>query len=82
MYIYYNISNCIYLIFLYLQRSEIIQGNYEPTEEECDFPSDVEEDEVKNLSLNMEGKVKLEESKPLVYFIYINSTYIVSCFFF
>lgn len=45
-----------------LQRSDIVQGNYEPTEEECDFPSD-EEDDVKDLSTDMEGKVKLEDSK-------------------
>lgn len=44
------------------QRSDIVQGNYEPTEEECDFPSD-EEDDVKDLSTDMEGKIKLEESK-------------------
>ncbi|KAL5239790.1 hypothetical protein ACI65C_007200 [Semiaphis heraclei] len=46
----------------YNKRSEIVQGNYEPTEEECDYPSD-EEDDVKELSTDMEGKIKLEESK-------------------
>lgn len=45
-----------------LQRSDIVQGNYEPTEEECDFPSD-DEDDVKDLSTDMEGKVKIED-KP------------------
>lgn len=47
---------------LKFKRSDIVQGNYEPTEEECDFPSD--EDDVKDLSTDMEGKVKLEEAKP------------------
>lgn len=49
--------------FFKFKRSDIVKGIYEPTEEECDFPSD-EEDEVKDLSTDMEGKVKLEESKP------------------
>lgn len=39
-----------------------MQGNYEPTEEECDIPSDVEDD-VKDLSTGMEGNIPLEESK-------------------
>uniref|UniRef100_A0A2S2QC59 Nucleosome assembly protein 1-like 1-B n=1 Tax=Sipha flava TaxID=143950 RepID=A0A2S2QC59_9HEMI len=47
----------------YNKRSDIVQGNYEPTEEECDFPSD-DEDDVKDLSTDMEGKVKLEDKKP------------------
>ena len=47
----------------YNKRSDIVQGNYEPNEEECDFPSD-EEDDVKDLSNDLEGKIKLEDSKP------------------
>lgn len=45
-----------------------MQGGYEPTEEECDFPSE-DEDDVKDLSTDMEGKVKLEDNKPLVYIL-------------
>jgi len=49
----------------YNKRNDIVQGNYEPTEEECDFPSDEDDDDddVKNLSTGIEGKVKLEDSK-------------------
>lgn len=68
---YMNILIALFWLIEYfynLQRSDIVQGDYEPTEEECDFPSD-EEDDVKDLSTDMEGKVKLEESKPLVFFI-------------
>ncbi|VVC26808.1 Hypothetical protein CINCED_3A014476 [Cinara cedri] len=47
----------------YNKRSEIVQGNYEPTEEECDYPSD-EDDELKDLSADMDDKVKVEGFKP------------------
>lgn len=49
----------------YNRRSDIVQGFYEPTEEECDFPSD-EEDYANELSTDIEEKLKLEESKPAV----------------
>lgn len=47
----------------YNKRNDIVQGNYEPTEGECDFPSDDDDDDVKDLSTDMDGKVKLEDSK-------------------
>jgi nucleosome assembly protein 1-like 1 len=61
-----HILECKYhkeYVEFYNKRSDIVQGNYEPNEEECDFPSD-EEDDVKDLSTDLEGKIKLEDSKP------------------
>lgn len=40
-----------------------MQGDYEPTEEECDYPSEDEDSIVKDLSTDIEGKVKLEDKK-------------------
>ncbi|KAK4306081.1 hypothetical protein Pmani_022076 [Petrolisthes manimaculis] len=47
---------------LYEKRRQVICSEHEPTEDECDFPSD-DEDEDKNLSKDMEEKAKLEEDK-------------------
>merc|ERR1712018_713091 len=44
---------------LYEKRTKITKGDYEPTEEECDWPSD-EEDE---LAGDMKDKAKLEDEK-------------------
>merc|ERR1719219_1954505 len=45
---------------LYEQRSKITKGDYEPTEEECDWPSDEEDEE---LAGDMKEKAKLEDEK-------------------
>lgn len=42
-----------------LQRSTIVQGLYEPKEEECDFPSDDEKED--ELSNDIKTKVKIED---------------------
>ena len=49
---------------LYEKRRKILNAEHEPTEEECDFPSDDEEEEEKVLSKDMEDKVKIEENEP------------------
>ena len=46
---------------LYEKRRKIVNSEYEPTEEECDFPSDDEED--KELSKDMEEKAKIEDKE-------------------
>lgn len=47
---------CDYIIIMFLQRKTVITGSVEPTDEECDWPSDDEkEDEqlsVKNPAVN------------------------------
>lgn len=49
---------------LYEKRKHVLNGDYEPTEEECDFPSDSEEEEEeKELCKELEDKAKLEEQK-------------------
>ncbi|XP_015599458.1 nucleosome assembly protein 1-like 1 [Cephus cinctus] len=45
---------------LYQKRSEIVSGAYEPTEEQCVWESDEEEE---NLTNDMKTKVKIEEAK-------------------
>merc|ERR1719219_1064756 len=45
---------------LYEQRTRITKGDYEPTEEECDWPSDEEDEE---LAGDMKEKAKLEDEK-------------------
>lgn len=45
----------------YEKRAEIISGRYEPTEEECDWNSD-KEDEEEELSNELEKKVKIKVS--------------------
>jgi len=47
---------------LYEKRSTITKGTYEPTEEECDFPSD-SEDEEDELSADVKDKAKIEDEK-------------------
>eukprot|EP00095_Tigriopus_kingsejongensis_P004518 maker-scaffold532_size145644-snap-gene-0.28 protein:Tk04518 transcript:maker-scaffold532_size145644-snap-gene-0.28-mRNA-1 annotation:"hypothetical protein CAPTEDRAFT_163453" len=47
---------------LYEKRSQITQGLYEPNEEECDWPSEDEEDD-EELSEEMKAKAKLETDK-------------------
>jgi len=47
---------------LYKKRSQITKGEYEPTEEECDFPSD-SEDEENELSEEVKDKAKIEDEK-------------------
>jgi len=44
---------------LYEKRSTVVQGQYEPNDEECDFPSDDEKDE--DLSNEIKTKVKIED---------------------
>lgn len=46
---------------LYEKRRLVVSAEYEPTEEECDFPSDDETDDEKNLSKDMEEKAKIDE---------------------
>lgn len=45
---------------LYDKRTKIVSGDYEPNEEECDFPSDTEGDEEK-LSEDVKDKVNLKK---------------------
>lgn len=44
---------------LYEKRKLVVNAEYEPNEEECDFPSDDEEDE-KDLCKDMEDKAKID----------------------
>lgn len=50
---------------LFIKRSEIVNAKYEPTEEECDFPSDDEEDDEdkpeEKLSEEVKNKINLEK---------------------
>ncbi|XP_064092472.1 nucleosome assembly protein 1-like 1 isoform X3 [Macrobrachium nipponense] len=46
---------------LYEKRKKIVNSEYEPNEEECDFPSDDEEE--KDLSKDMEEKAKIEDKE-------------------
>lgn len=46
---------------LYDKRRLVVGSEYEPTDEECDFPSDDETDDEKNLSKDMEEKAKIDE---------------------
>jgi len=51
---------------LYAQRSKITKGEYEPTEEECEWPSDSEdEEEAAALAEEVKEKAKLEEEKDV-----------------
>jgi len=47
---------------LYQKRTQITKGDYEPTEEECDFPSDSEDEEAE-LSEEVKDKAKIEDEK-------------------
>jgi len=47
---------------LYSKRTQITKGEYEPTEEECDFPSDSEDEEAE-LSEDIKDKAKIEDEK-------------------
>merc|ERR1711872_220306 len=44
------------------KRTLITKGGYEPTEEECDFPSDSEDEEAE-LSEEVKDKAKIEDEK-------------------
>ena len=46
---------------LYEKRRHVVTSEYEPNDEECDFPSDDETDDEKNLSKDMEEKAKIDE---------------------
>jgi len=50
----------------YDSRTKITAGDYEPTEEECDWPSDKEDesDDEKEISEGVKEKAKLEEKQP------------------
>lgn len=48
---------------LYEKRRQVVTSEYEPNEEECDFPSDDETDDEKNLSKDMEEKAKIDEKE-------------------
>jgi len=47
---------------LYTKRAQITKGEHEPTEEECDFPSDSEDEEAE-LSEDVKDKAKIEDEK-------------------
>merc|ERR1711862_567876 len=47
---------------LYDQRAKVTKGEYEPNEDECEWPSDDEEDE-EELAGDMKDKAKLEDEK-------------------
>lgn len=46
-------------LYVVTQRSSIVQGLYEPNDEDCDFPSDDEKDE--ELANEIKTKVKIED---------------------
>lgn len=46
---------------LYEKRRQVVVSEYEPNDDECDFPSDDETDDEKNLSKDMEEKAKIDE---------------------
>lgn len=67
---WYSLTHCICLLqvkydqmhqALYDKRRLVVGSEYEPTDEECDFPSDDETDDEKNLSKDMEEKAKIDE---------------------
>eukprot|EP00088_Acartia_fossae_P002397 TRINITY_DN10973_c0_g2_i1.p1 TRINITY_DN10973_c0_g2~~TRINITY_DN10973_c0_g2_i1.p1 ORF type:complete len:397 (-),score=151.44 TRINITY_DN10973_c0_g2_i1:236-1426(-) len=47
---------------LYDKRTQIVKGNHEPTEEECDFPSDSEDEETQLMS-EIKDKATIEDEK-------------------
>ncbi|XP_050687113.1 nucleosome assembly protein 1-like 1 isoform X2 [Eriocheir sinensis] len=52
---------------LYEKRRQVVTSEYEPNEEECDFPSDDETDDEKNLSKDMEEKAKIDEKEDKIH---------------
>jgi len=48
---------------LFTKRNQITAGDYEPTEDECDWPSESEDEEESTLSKDVNEKAKLEEEK-------------------
>merc|ERR1719411_2346530 len=48
---------------LYDQRAKITKGEYEPNEDECEWPSDSEDEEEAALAEDVKEKAKLEEEK-------------------
>jgi len=48
---------------LYQKRTQIIKGEHEPTEEECDFPSDSEDEEAELSEDVKDKKAKIEDEK-------------------
>lgn len=48
---------------LYEKRKLVVNSEYEPNDDECDFPSDDEEEEDKALSKDMEEKAKIDEKE-------------------
>ena len=48
---------------LYDKRVVITKGDHEPTEEECEWPSDSEDEEEQTLAKEVNEKAKLEEEK-------------------
>ncbi|KAG7162464.1 nucleosome assembly protein 1-like 1 isoform X2 [Homarus americanus] len=48
---------------LYEKRRLVVNSEHEPNDEECDFPSDDEEEEDKGLSKDMEEKAKIDEKE-------------------
>lgn len=48
---------------LYAKRSTITKGDYEPTEDECEWPSDSEDEDESALAKDVNEKAKLEEEK-------------------
>merc|ERR1719147_505723 len=48
---------------LYAKRATITKGDYEPTEDECEWPSDSEDEEEAALAEEVKEKAKLEEEK-------------------
>merc|ERR1719288_339398 len=47
---------------LYDQRSKVTKGEHEPNDEECQWPSDDEEDD-EDLASDMKDKAKIEDEK-------------------
>ena len=48
---------------LYSKRVNITKGDHEPTEDECEWPSDSEDEEEQTLAKEVNEKAKLEEEK-------------------
>merc|ERR1719292_107329 len=48
---------------LYAKRSTITKGDYEPTEDECEWPSESEDEDEAALAEEVKEKAKLEEEK-------------------
>ena len=48
---------------LYAKRGTITKGEYEPNEEECDWPSESEDEDESALAKDVNEKAKLEEEK-------------------